>query len=89
MATPVITYPHWDQSQSAWISPGERLQIPVPMAKKGRLLRVEFDVSRGPLTSAIPASVCREMDVCCLTRFARRRAAARRSSRVSMSILTS
>eukprot|EP00966_Prymnesium_polylepis_P231246 5351340-Prymnesium_polylepis.2 len=67
MATPVITYPHWEQSQSAWISPGERLQIPVPMAKKGRLLHVEFDVSRAPPTTVIPASAvlrawCRGMD---------------------------
>jgi len=43
----VPTYPHWDQSQSAWIAPGARLQIPVPMAKAGRLLSVEFEVISG------------------------------------------
>ena len=44
---PVKSFPRWDESQSAWIAPGERLQIPVPMCKQGRLLSVEFDVISG------------------------------------------
>lgn len=49
MATPVKTHAHWEQSQSAWIAPGKKLEIPVPMCKQGRLLAVAFDVCHHPM----------------------------------------
>ena len=51
---PKPTYPHWEQSQSAWIAPGQRLQIPVPICKQGRLLAVDFNV-RDALARPHPA----------------------------------
>jgi len=39
--------PMWSQSQQAWITPGERLQIVVPNCKQGKLLSVDFNVVKG------------------------------------------